>query len=164
MPPFTIRPITPADAPFMREMVYASIYAHEPLPHSIVDEPDFRHYHAHWGQPHDPGFVAADAHGTPIGAIWIRQLTHDDPGWGYVADDVPEVGTLAVLAEWRGQGVGTALMHAMLDYADQHYARVSLSCDPANPAMHLYRRFGFTYHGVSGTSHTLVRKRSNTDE
>ncbi len=153
-----IRPILPADLPFMRETLYQSIFVQPPLPRSILDAPEFRHYISDWGKLHDAGFVAVDSDGTPIGAAWLRLLTHDDPGYGYVDDDTPEVCTLAVVSEWREQGVGRALMAALLHHADARYAQVSLSCDPNNPAMHLYQRLGFVYHGISGTSHTLVRR------
>jgi ribosomal protein S18 acetylase RimI-like enzyme len=143
----------------MREMLYQSIFAHYPLPRGIIDEPEFKHYTAGWGQPHDAGFIAEDASGEPLGAAWLRLLTHEDPGWGYVDDETPEVCTLAVLPEWRGKGAGTALMQALLQHADARYAQVSLSCDPNNPAMRLYQRLGFIYHGISGTSHTLLRRR-----
>ena len=160
---YSISPLVQTDLPFMREMLYQSIFVRPLLPRSIIDEPEFRHYVADWGQLHDVGFIATDVNDTPIGVVWVRLLTHEDPGWGYVADDTPEVSTLAVLPEWRGQGVGTALMRALLDHADVRYRQVSLSCDPDNPAMHLYQRLGFVYHGVSGTSHTLLRKRPTRD-
>lgn len=156
---FTISPATEADLPFMREMLYQSIFVQPPPPRSILDQPEFKHYIAGWGKPHDAGFIATDAASDePIGATWIRLLTHDDPGWGYVDDDTPEVCTLAVMPQWRGRGVGTALMDALLRYVDVRYEQVSLSCDPNNPAMRLYQRLGFAYHSVSGTSHTLVRR------
>lgn len=153
-----IQPILPADLPFMREMLYQSIFVEPPLPRSILDTPEFRHYIADWGQPHDAGFIARAANGEPIGAVWMRLLTHNDPGYGYVDDATPEICTLAVVPEWRGRGVGTALMDALLRHADTRYPHISLSCDPNNPAMHLYQRSGFVYHGISGTSHTLLRK------
>ena len=38
--------------------------------------------------------VCVDAIGRRIGAAWCRRLTASDPGYGYVADDVAEVGLL----------------------------------------------------------------------
>jgi len=156
---FTLRSITHADLPFMCEMLYQSIFADPPLPRSILEAPEFRHYIADWGRPHDAGFLAMNADANPIGAAWIRLFTHDDPGFGYVDNDTPEVSTLAVVPEWRRKGIGMALMQALLSHADLHYAQVSLSCDPNNPAMHLYRQLGFAYWGINGGSHTLLRQR-----
>ncbi len=157
---FKIRPILHTDLPFMREMLYQSIFVQPPLPRSVLDAPEFRHYISDWGKLHDAGFIAADSDSAPVGAAWLRLLTQEDSGYGFVDDDTPEVCTLAVVPEWRGQGVGQALMVALLRYADGRYAQVSLSCDPNNPAMRLYQRVGFVYHGISGTSHTLLRKRA----
>jgi ribosomal protein S18 acetylase RimI-like enzyme len=156
-----IRPIHLDDLPFMREMLYQSIFADPPPPRGILDEPAFSHYVEGWGRAHDFGFVAMDAESSNrVGSVWIRLLTHDDPGWGYLDDNTPEVSTLAVMPERRGQGIGTALMQTLLDYADVRYTQVSLSCDPRNPAMRLYERLGFVFIGINGTSHTMVRKRS----
>ena len=100
-----IRHVTVADLPFMREMLYQSIFAEPPLPRSILDTPEFRHYVDDWGHPHDAGFIAVDvASGEPLGAAWLRLLTHDHPGYGYVDDDTPEVCTLAVIPAARGRG------------------------------------------------------------
>ena len=155
--PFTISHISPEDVPFMREMLYQSIFVHPPPPRTIIDEPEFKHYVAGWGKPDDAGWIAKDAQANPIGAGWLRLLRHDDPGYGFVDDATPEVCTLAVVPEWRGKGVGTALMTALLIHVDAHYSQVALSCNPQNQAMRLYGRLGFVYHGISGTSHTLVR-------
>jgi predicted GNAT family N-acyltransferase len=56
------------------------------------------------------------------------------------------IGRLAVLPEWRGKMVGTALLEALLDYAhSKRYARVMVSAQVQ--ALHFYRRFGFEESG-----------------
>ncbi len=58
---------------------------------------------------------------------------------------------IAVASGVQGQGVGTALMKAMCDYAD-HWAgvlRLELTVFTDNePAIALYRRFGFEIEGT----------------
>ena len=58
---------------------------------------------------------------------------------------------LAVIGHSQGKGVGTALMKAMTDYADQWttFLRIELSVytDNAN-AIALYKKFGFEQEGV----------------
>jgi RimJ/RimL family protein N-acetyltransferase len=56
---------------------------------------------------------------------------------------------MAVLAPWRGQGVGTALMQACLDWArDAGVHKLSLEVFPWNEAaIALYRKFGFVEEG-----------------
>ena len=145
-------------------MLAQSIYL-EPddpaLRSQLMNLPEISHYVDDWGQPHDYGFVAVDATSQQaLGAIWLRLFASHERGYGYVDDHTPEVCTLCVQAAQRGRGIGAALMHALLDYMDTHYVAVSLSCDPRNPAMHLYERFGFIVVGESGTSYTLLRTRS----
>jgi ribosomal protein S18 acetylase RimI-like enzyme len=50
---------------------------------------------------------------------------------------------MAVMPAWRGQGVGSRLLAALLDAAAGRYATVSLNVQADNPAARLYRRFGF---------------------
>ena len=78
----------------------------------------------------------------------MRQLTADDPGYGYVADGVPELG-IAVLAGWRRRGVGRALIRALVADARIRGVRaVSLSVERANHAAHLYADEGFSVVSV----------------
>lgn len=58
---------------------------------------------------------------------------------------------MAVSEEFQGQGVGTALLTALLDLADNWYAldRVELEVYTDNePAIHLYQKFGFEIEGL----------------
>ena len=57
---------------------------------------------------------------------------------------------MCVAAEAQGQGVGSALMQALIDYADQwgHVLRIELTVFADNTrAIALYERFGFEHEG-----------------
>ncbi len=56
---------------------------------------------------------------------------------------------MAVAREWRGRGVGTALLAAAIDWArEQGLHKLSLSVFPHNAAaIALYRKFGFVEEG-----------------
>jgi putative acetyltransferase len=59
---------------------------------------------------------------------------------------------MAVRDDWQGKGVGTALMQAVIDLADKwlNLARLELDVYTDNePAIKLYRKFGFTIEGTS---------------
>ncbi|MEU4606302.1 N-acetyltransferase [Kribbella sp. NPDC023972] len=62
------------------------------------------------------------------------------PGYGYLADDVPEL-SLGVSPAFRRQGIARALMTELIRTSP--YKRFSLSVDPANPAAALYHSLGF---------------------
>jgi ribosomal protein S18 acetylase RimI-like enzyme len=161
MQDITIRPVTPADAPFLWDMLYEAIYVPEGEPRpsrDLLSLPEISHYVAGWGQPGDYGLIAVDAaSGRRAGAAWLRLLTGANAGFGYVDDGTPEL-SIALAAEYRGQGIGSALLRALLAHADSRYAAVSLSVDPRNPALRLYERLGFVAAGINGTSVTMIRR------
>ncbi len=93
---------------------------------------------------------------TPAGAVWYRLLPASDAGYGYVADDVPEV-TIGVAAAHRGQGVAGELLERLKATAAAEGLRaLSLSVEPGNHALRIYERAGFEHAGGSGGSVTLV--------
>ena len=58
---------------------------------------------------------------------------------------------ISVAGEWQGKGVGTAMMAAVVDLADNwlNLTRLELEVYADNAAaIHLYERFGFTYEGT----------------
>lgn len=66
---------------------------------------------------------------------------------------------MAILSEYRGKGIGTELMRTTLEQARvMGVPAISLSVDPNNPAIHLYKRFGFEEVGIEGTSVTMLLK------
>ena len=69
---------------------------------------------------------------------------------------------MAVRDDWQGRGVGTALMEAALDLADNwlNLTRVELSVYVDNaPAIALYEKFGFE---VEGTHRHLPSETAST--
>ena len=159
---FSIRPLTLQDEPFLWEMLYHAIYVpegHPAPPRSILQEPDIAHYVRQWGQlPEDQGFVAVDqATGQPVGAAWLRLFTLLDPGYGYVDDETPEL-SIAMLPDYRGQGLGSHLLNALLNEARQKYTAVSLSVSPGNPAEKLYQKLGFTMVYEDASSRTMLKR------
>ncbi|GAA1674731.1 hypothetical protein GCM10009745_17260 [Kribbella yunnanensis] len=111
-------------------------------------------YLADWPLPRDFG-VIAEIDGVPAGATWARLLTASRAGYGYVADDVPEL-TLGVAPAYRRRGVARALLNTLADTARAaSYQRLSLSVDPNNPAAALYKSL-YQFVEINGTSETLV--------
>jgi ribosomal protein S18 acetylase RimI-like enzyme len=94
-----------------------------------------------WGRVGDVGYVSfADM--SPIGAAWLRLWLGEEKGFGYVRDEIPEL-AIAVVPDFRGQGVGTKLLEQILNIAKMKYPAVSLSVRSNNPVLRLYERNGF---------------------
>lgn len=71
------------------------------------------------------------------------------------------IGRMAVLSDWRGRGVGTMLLHTLLDQARvQRMAAVSLHAQ--RDAVSFYLRHGFAADGAefeeAGIPHVLMRR------
>ncbi|HKR00013.1 MAG TPA: GNAT family N-acetyltransferase [Pyrinomonadaceae bacterium] len=143
---YRIRPAAQSDEPFLWEMLYQSLYVEgqEPFPRDVVQRPHIARYVKGWGRDGDLGFVAVDeASGQPIGAVWIRQSGADDPGFAYLDERTPEMG-IALLPEYRGKGLGGALIERLLEAVKNLYPAISLSVSPNNRrAIRLYERKGF---------------------
>jgi GNAT superfamily N-acetyltransferase len=105
----------------------------------------------------DLGFIAM-REGEDVGAVWSRFFTEDDPGYGYVDDATPEL-TLGVVPARRGEGIGRALLNAMLEASTTD---LSLSVEDDNPAIELYRKMGFVSMGRFGDATTMLYRRRRT--
>ena len=71
--------------------------------------------------------------------------TGDAIGCGRITPD-GHIGRMAVLPEWRGKKVGSAILEALLDYArSQHQTSVEISAQVQ--ALPFYQKFGFEAQG-----------------
>jgi [ribosomal protein S18]-alanine N-acetyltransferase len=149
------------DEEFLWEMLYQAIFIPEGEPRpsrDILKEPHIAQSMEGWGREGDTALIATDADHTPIGAVWVRLFNDTNKTYGYVDENTPLLG-MALLPEYRGKGVGKALLGEMLKVTrESGFSAVSLSVDPNNSALHLYHKFGFKQIGVDGTSWDMVVK------
>ena len=155
-----IRSATAADVEFLAEMLVEAAHPPwfdpKPTPRQAVDDEVVGRYLADWGRRGDTALIAFAA-GQPIGAAWYRRFSEAEPGHGFVAADIPEV-AIAVVADWRGRGVGRALLTSLVTAARLADERaLSLIVSAGNPvARHLYESLGF--RRVSGSDdHPILR-------
>ena len=161
---FTIRAVEARDVPFLWDMMFEAAAVAESMrtlgKEKALALPVNRKYVEDWGRPGDAGVIALDSAERPLGAAWYRLHSAESPGYGFVSATIPEL-TIGVRADARGQGIGNALLQALIALAqDQGYAALSLSVDRLNPALRLYKRLGFRDAGVSDdedASVTLLR-------
>ena len=121
--------------------------AHESSVAAVQANPDLARYVEGWGRAGDMG-VVAELDDLPVGAAWLRLWSAGNQGYGYLTDDMPEL-AIALLPNYRAQGIGTALLKQVLSNAQPDYQGVCLSIRAENPALRLYQRLGF--EPVAGT-------------
>ena len=83
--------------------------------------------------------IIAYEDGRAVGAVWTRIMND----YGHVDDQTPSL-AVSLFEEYRGRGIGTALMKKMSSLLkEEGYNRVSLSCQKANYAANWYMKLGF---------------------
>lgn len=149
-----IRKIKETDQDFLYDMLKQSIFSTVDSSiqvNNTYDQPAVNKYVKNWGRKEgDCGFIAVN-NDLRLGAIWLRFFDSHNPGYGYINDNIPEIG-IAVDFKYRSRGVGSALLKKLLQTISNTIKTISLSVDPNNPAVQLYKRFGFVECGKSGDS------------
>ena len=106
---------------------------------------------------------AHERHDGSVGAAWYRTYTEASHGYGFVAEDVPEL-SIAVIASRRHEGIGRRLLVDLVDASlAQGSAAISLSVRADNPARRLYESAGFVLMEKHGTSWMMVRLAGHSD-
>ena len=140
MADLALRPVAAGDEPFMLR-VYAGTRAEElaGVPWSAEQKAAFvaqqfaaqsAHYAQHYvGMSADVILIDGKAAGRLLVARWPEELRIVD---------------IALLPEYRGNGVGTSLLRDLLAEADAAGKRVTIHVERLNPALRLYERLGFS--------------------
>jgi GNAT superfamily N-acetyltransferase len=158
---WSIRRATADDGEFMTDMLVEAVnWSPEWKKRSrrrVLSTHRTAHYIVGWPRDTDLG-VIAHADGERIGAAWLRFLSAADPGYGFVAADVPEL-TIGVAPGWRGRGVGRALLRAVAEHAVRAgIGQISLSVERNNFAQKLYLSEGYQIVDYTGKdSDTMVK-------
>ena len=143
-----------ADVPFMRSML-AHAYAWRV--NALDAEIPLTRYVDNWGRAGDLSLVAHET-GNRVGAAWFRLFAADEPGYGFVDEQTPEL-SISVVPSRRRHGVGQELLDALLEKAKAAgHAAVSLSVEQDSPSSPFYERNGFTPAGEQDGG--LVMKRA----
>ena len=139
---YNIREIQETEYAALEEFLYQAIYIPEgtlPPERSILKEPALQLYIQNFGKDKDDYGFVAEIEDKIVGAVWVRIM--DD--YGHVDDESPSF-AISIFPEYRGQGIGTALMQRMLSHLrDKGYPRASLAVQKANAAFRLYSNLGF---------------------
>ena len=157
---YLVRFATSNDEPFLWEMLYHAIFVPPgaaPVSREMLHTTELARYVAGWGRADDIGLLAIDSRSQyPMGAAWLRLLSGENQGYGYIDGDTPEL-SVAVLPEHRGRGVGSGLLTQLFREVQNRYKAISLSVSENNPAVRLYERLGFSIVRKEGASMTMIR-------
>jgi ribosomal protein S18 acetylase RimI-like enzyme len=136
-----IRRAGPQDIPFLKDMLrHAYYWRASTVPES--GEPPVQRYVERWGRPGDTALIAIQDF-QPVGAAWYRLFRADNPGYGFIDEETPEL-SIAIVPSRRGSGLGSELLDALMGRArEDGYESISLSVEKDNPAVALYERHGF---------------------
>jgi ribosomal protein S18 acetylase RimI-like enzyme len=144
---YALRPETDADIPFLMRL-YASTRAEElaPVPWTLAQKQaflagQFQAQRQHYRSNYDGcAFDVLEHRGEFAGRLYLETR----PSRLHIID-------IALMPEWRGQGVGTAILEALQAAGRASGKGVGIFVEKFNPALRLYRRLGFTDaadHGI----------------
>lgn len=150
-----------SEYPLLKDFLYDAIFAPEgyegEIPRSVISEdPLCRAAFQDFGLRADDLALVATIDNIPIGACWVRTTNE----YGHIDDETPSF-SISVQEPYRGNGIGAALMKAVLyELHVRGYRRTSLSVQKENPAFKLYKRLGFEIigDGVDETEWLMVKK------
>ena len=138
----TIRVIRAQEIPLLNDFLYEAIFVPKgvaPPPKSIIEQEDLQVYVRGFCQQPDDHCLVAEFNGKIVGAVWVRVM--DD--YGHIDDQTPSL-AISLYKDYRNQGIGTQLLHQMLDVLrEKRYRQVSLSVQKANYALRMYQKAGF---------------------
>ena len=142
---YTIRPIIKEEIPLLENFLYEAIFQRDllnPVSKSIINQPEIKIFIEDFGKEDDLCLVA-ETKGKIIGAVWTRILSGTVKGFGNIDDKTPEF-AISLYKEYRGYGIGTQLMIAMLSLLkEKGYHQASLAVQKDNYATSMYRNIGF---------------------
>lgn len=150
-PGIDLRPIIDADLPLL-ERIYGSTRVEELAQTDWDDaqkaafiafqfQAQHQHYTTHY---HDAQFHVIERDGVAVGRLYLHWRERE-----------LRIVDIALLPHARGQGLGGALLGALMAAAADVGKSVSIHVEQMNPAMSLYLRLGFRRIGEHGVYHLM---------
>ena len=137
-----IREMQKQEYPLLDNFLYEAIFIPEgiePPPKTIITSPELQVYVERFEESKDDWGLVAEVDGKIVGAVWVRIMND----YGHIDDETPSL-AISLYKEYRGFGIGTAMMKEILALLKSHgYSRVSLSVQKDNYAAKMYLKIGF---------------------
>ena len=137
-----IRPLKADETELLKDFLYEAIFIPEGVEapdRSIINQPELSLYYEDFGSGPADHCLVAEVEGKVIGVVWTRIMND----YGHVDDDTPSF-AISLYKEYRGKGIGTAMMRRMLELLRrQGWKKASLAVQKANYAVRMYEAVGF---------------------
>ncbi len=139
---YRIREMEKKEYPMLEDFLYEAIYIPKgvnPPPKSIIQNEELQVYIRNFGAEKDDKCFVAEVNNNIVGAVWVRIMND----YGHIHDDTPSF-AVSLYKDYRGYGIGTELMKAMLNHLKiSKYRQCSLAVQKANYAVKMYLNVGF---------------------
>lgn len=150
-----IRRIKEQEYPLLEDFLYEAIFIPEgvqPPPRDIIMQPELQVYIRDFGKKKGDVCFVAEVDGRAVGAVWVRIM--DD--YGHIDDDTPSF-AISLYNEYRGKGIGMALIERMLeDLRSQGFRQASLAVQKDNYAVRMYKKAGFEIVGENQQEYIML--------
>lgn len=156
-PDVEIREAAPEEWALLPDFTYEAIFKRPedgPVPRTVLQHPALRGYYQGFGSGEADRCLVAVADGAVVGAVWTRAAA----GYGSVDAETPEL-AMSLYPEWRGMGIGSRLLDAMLRLAEgEGWKCISLSVQLDNFARGMYLKAGFEPVEVRDGEAVMVKR------
>ena len=154
---YTIIELKDTEYSLLNDFLYEAIFIPpgvEPPPRSILNNDELQVYVKDFGKKPDDRCLAAVADGKIVGAVWVRIMED----YGHVDDETPSF-AISLYKDYRGHGIGTALMEKMLELLRKSgYGKASLAVQKENYAVRMYKKVGFEIIDENEEEYIMVCK------
>lgn len=143
---YKIRNMEKAEYKLLDNFLYEAIFIPKGVelpPKTIIQKNELQVYVKDFGEFPDDRCLVAEVQGKIIGAVWVRIMND----YGHMDDDTPSF-AISLYKEYRGKGIGTALMKKMIGILKMEgYKQASLAVQKENYAVKMYQKIGFEIVG-----------------
>lgn len=150
-----LRKLRDDEAGVLKDFLYEAIFIPEgvkPPDRSILEHPELSLYYEDFGSGREDRCIVAEDGGRIVGACWTRIM--DD--YGHVDDDTPSF-AISLYKDYRGKGVGTAMMREMQELLKaEGWRKASLAVQKANYAVRMYKALGFRTVAENAEEYIMV--------
>ncbi|MDD3796140.1 MAG: GNAT family N-acetyltransferase [Lachnospiraceae bacterium] len=152
---YIIREILEKEYSLLDNFLYEAIFVPKGVPappRTITEQPELQVYVTDFGKKKDDIGLVAEVGTKVVGAVWVRIMND----YGHIDDATPSF-AISLYKEYRGWGIGTALMQEMLCILKRRgYQQASLAVQKEIYAVKLNNKVGFEIVDENDEEYTMV--------